>query len=200
MRPLVQFQRPVDTESGPGIAAFTVVRRRARRDGGRPHPDSRASHRGHGLAAALADASATARWGFVDLVVVSRRRRGGGGPLRALHRSRGASPTAVRPGDRARPRSGAVDVAGCVRGDVPRRLPSRGCRSWAPMRSGCNRSPRWKPDSKREAWRCAGSARRWSCRFRRNLALGAWLFVENAARSALAKPSSPLWNRAGSVR
>ena len=26
MRPLVQFQRPVDTESGPGIAAFTVVR------------------------------------------------------------------------------------------------------------------------------------------------------------------------------
>lgn len=26
MRPLVQFQRPVDTESGPGFAAFTVVR------------------------------------------------------------------------------------------------------------------------------------------------------------------------------
>jgi hypothetical protein len=26
MRPLVRFQRPVDTESGPGIAAFTVVR------------------------------------------------------------------------------------------------------------------------------------------------------------------------------
>src|SRR6266702_5716731 len=26
MRPLVQFQRPVDTVSGPGIAAFTVVR------------------------------------------------------------------------------------------------------------------------------------------------------------------------------
>jgi hypothetical protein len=26
MRPLVQFQRPVDTESGPGVAAFTVVR------------------------------------------------------------------------------------------------------------------------------------------------------------------------------
>ncbi len=26
LRPLVQFQRPVDTESGPGIAAFTVVR------------------------------------------------------------------------------------------------------------------------------------------------------------------------------
>ena len=26
MRPLVQFQRPVGTESGPGIAAFTVVR------------------------------------------------------------------------------------------------------------------------------------------------------------------------------
>lgn len=26
MRPLVQFQRPVDTASGPGIAAFTVVR------------------------------------------------------------------------------------------------------------------------------------------------------------------------------
>ena len=26
MRPLVQFQRPVETESGPGIAAFTVVR------------------------------------------------------------------------------------------------------------------------------------------------------------------------------
>src|SRR6185436_19680867 len=26
MRPLVQFQRPVGTESGPGVAAFTVVR------------------------------------------------------------------------------------------------------------------------------------------------------------------------------
>jgi hypothetical protein len=26
MRPLVQFQRPVDTASGPGVAAFTVVR------------------------------------------------------------------------------------------------------------------------------------------------------------------------------
>jgi hypothetical protein len=26
MRPLVQFQRPVDTETGPGVAAFTVVR------------------------------------------------------------------------------------------------------------------------------------------------------------------------------
>ena len=26
MRPLVQFQRPVETETGPGVAAFTVVR------------------------------------------------------------------------------------------------------------------------------------------------------------------------------
>jgi hypothetical protein len=35
MRPLVRFQRPVDTESGPGIAAFTVVRlaRRVRHQG-----------------------------------------------------------------------------------------------------------------------------------------------------------------------
>ena len=35
---------------------------RARRDGGGPHPDAHASHRGHGVAEALAVASATARW------------------------------------------------------------------------------------------------------------------------------------------
>ena len=57
MRPLVQFQRPVETASGPDIAAFTVVRleRGAMAEG--PHPDSGASHREHGVAAAMAVAS-----------------------------------------------------------------------------------------------------------------------------------------------
>ena len=32
-----------------------------------------------------------------------------------------------------------------------------------------------------EACRCAGSARRWWCRFPDVLGVGAWLFVENAA-------------------
>ena len=37
---------------------------RARRDGGGAHPDSRPSHRAYGVAAALADASRTARWAW----------------------------------------------------------------------------------------------------------------------------------------
>src|SRR4051812_3157369 len=38
MRPLVQFQRPVDTVNGPGVAAFTVVRLESGAMGGGPIP------------------------------------------------------------------------------------------------------------------------------------------------------------------
>ncbi len=77
MRPLVQFQRPVETVTGPDVAAFTVVRleRGAMAEG--PHPDSRASHRGHGVAEALADASE--RRAGTDRSGGGQRRRCGSG-------------------------------------------------------------------------------------------------------------------------
>ena len=70
MRPLVQFQRPVDTESGPGIAAFTVVR---------VERGAMAEGRVQILAHRTEDTVWQKRWlkhrngalGLVDLVVVS---------------------------------------------------------------------------------------------------------------------------------
>ena len=63
-----------------------------------------------------------------------------------------------------------------------RRSRCRGCRSWAPTRSGSRRCADAEElmDRARGSTR-AGPARRWSCRFRRRLGVGAWLFAENAA-------------------
>ena len=61
MRPLVQFQRPVETVTGPDIAAFTVVRlERGAMAEGRIQILTHRTER-HGVAEALAGASATAR-------------------------------------------------------------------------------------------------------------------------------------------
>ena len=69
-RPLVQFQRPVDTETGPGIAAFTVVR---------VERGAMAEGRIQILAHRTEDTVWQKRWlshpngamGFIDMVVVS---------------------------------------------------------------------------------------------------------------------------------
>jgi hypothetical protein len=70
MRPLVRFQRPVETVSGPGIAAFTVVR---------PERGAMAEGRIQMLAHRTEDTVWQPRWlshpngamGLIDLVVVS---------------------------------------------------------------------------------------------------------------------------------
>ena len=90
MRPLVQFQRPVETVTGPDVAAFTVVRLER---------GAMAEGRIQMLAHRTENTVWQPRWlthrngalGLVDLVVVVRRCGGSGRPLRALHRARGAS-------------------------------------------------------------------------------------------------------------
>ena len=87
MRPLVQFQRPVDTETGPGVAAFTVVRLER---------GAMAEGRIQMLAHRTEDTVWQPRWlthrngalGLVDLVVVCADVRGGRRALCALHRPR----------------------------------------------------------------------------------------------------------------
>ena len=91
LRPLVNMQRPVDTEAGPATAVLHGRACRARRHGGRPHPDPYASHRGCGLAEALARAS---QW---RTRAGERRDRGarcrGGGARFARFTGRHATPT-----------------------------------------------------------------------------------------------------------
>ena len=80
MRPLVQFQRPVETVSGPDIAAFTVVRLER---------GAMAEGRIQILAHRTENTVWQPRWlshpngaqGLIDMVVVSRRRRRSGGPV-----------------------------------------------------------------------------------------------------------------------
>ena len=86
MRPLVQFQRPVETATGPGVAAFTVVRLER---------GAMAEGRIQMLAHRTEDTVWQPRWlnhpnGALGLGRSGgglRRCRGGGGPLRALHRA-----------------------------------------------------------------------------------------------------------------
>ena len=197
MRPLVQFQRPVDTVSGPGVAAFTVVRLER---------GAMAEGRIQMLAHRTEDTVWQKRWlthpqwraGADRSGGGQRRRRGGGGPLRALHRPQGAS---RRHSARRRSRSIA---ARCSCSPRPRsrrcfrRSRSRGCRSSAPMRSGCNRSPRPRPCCNRKRMADApdrrGAGRAVSRRaWHRRMAVR-----RECRRSALAKLKEPAMELTGS--
>ena len=154
---------------------------RARRDGGRPHPDAGASHRGYGVAAALADASqrrAGSDRSWWSPAPTSRKRR----PASRASPAGTAKPTEHRPGAS---RSTAARCSCCqrggVRGDVSGNRGAAACRSSAPMRCGCDRSPRSRPccNRRRMAMRQLGAAL--VVPFPEELGVGAWLFVENAA-------------------
>ena len=96
MRPLVQFQRPVDTANGPGVAAFSVVRLERGAMAGGPHPVARAPHRGHGVAEALALASQ--RRDGADGSAAGFGRRRGGAARFARFTGRDSKSDDVRPG------------------------------------------------------------------------------------------------------
>ena len=138
MRPLVQFQRPVETVTGPDVAAFTVVRLER---------GAMAEGRIQILAHRTEDTVWQPRWlthrngalGLIDLVVVVRRRGGSRGPFRAVHRSQGQA-------DGVRAGASRSTAARCNLFSAThsrrcfRKSRCRGCRSWAPMRCGCDRS------------------------------------------------------------
>ncbi len=163
MRPLVQFQRPVGTESRAGHRRLHRGPARARRHAGGPHPDSDSPHRGHGLAEALAEPS---QWR-----AGAGRRGGRQSPMsrRPRHASRAS------PSDRRSRRKfgqaivldrGQVQLARArsIQGDASRNpgaapaVHRRLCDPGAV--AGDGRSPA----AASRACRCAGSARRWSCR------------------------------------
>ena len=139
MRPLVQFQRPVGTVSGPGIAAFTVVRLER---------GAMAEGRIQILAHRTEDTVWQPRWlshpngacGLTDLVIASADVSEASG---RFERFAGKPSTATRFGRALRLDRGEVHLmtAAAFASLFPERR-CRGCRFSAPMRSGLDRS-RW---------------------------------------------------------
>ena len=195
MRPLVQFQRPVDTASGPGVAAFTVVRLER---------GAMAEGRIQLLTHRTEDTVWQKRWlshpngalALMDLLAGVGRRRGGDGALHALHRpSRPAHD--VRPVDpaRSRPRRDRdrdrVDGAGAGgRGAAPA-VPRRLCDP------GGVAARHRRADGHARCSTRAAPARRWSCRSRRNSA-PAHGSSPRMPRTSLGAPEQGRYGRAGS--
>ena len=176
MRPLVQFQRPVDTESRPGHRGLHGGAARARRDGRGPHPDARAPHRAHGLAAALAVTSQR-RAGADRSRDRLRRRRRGRRALRALHRASRASParSARRSrSTRADSSSSPHDAFALLPEIVEPRLPFMGAYAVRVHRCAGRRADGAAMPRPRRA----GAAL--VVPFPPELGIGAWLFAENA--------------------
>ena len=186
MRPLVQFQRPVETVTGPGVAAFTVVRLER---------GAMAEGRIQMLAHRTEDTVWQPRWlthpngalGLVDLVVVCADVAEAAGRFaRFTGRERRAGE--IRTGHRARPRPGAICFPPtrsrrCFRRFAVPRLPFIGAyaRAGAIARRGRGLA------ATASAWPRGGSARRWSCRFRDELGVGRMAVRRECRRSALAK-------------
>ena len=180
MRPLVQFQRPVETVTGPGVAAFTVVRLER---------GAMAEGRIQILAHRTEDTVWQPRWlthrngalGLVDLVVACADVAEAAARFERFTGHK-AQAHGVRPGGhRARPRPGAICSPAthsrrCFRRSRCPRLPFMGAYA-VRVRSLAAVEALLKQE---QHARCAASARRWSCRFPTSLASGAWLFVENA--------------------
>ena len=178
MRPLVQFQRPVETVTGPDIAAFTVVRLER---------GAMAEGRIQILAHRTEDTVWQPRWlthrngalGFIDLVVACADVAEAAARFERFTGHK-AQATAFGQAAIALDRGQVQSVfRRSICGDVSRnpmpRLPFIGAYA-----SGCNRCRRSKPVE-------AGAA----CAMRRlgaalvvpfpdELGVGAWLFVENA--------------------
>ena len=181
MRPLVQFQRPVETESGPDIAAFTVVRLER---------GAMAEGRIQMLAHRTEDTVWQPRWlthpngalGLIDLVVVSADVAEATGRFARFTGTSGEADD-VRPGDRARPRPASRLMTDELRSPrCCRRLPCRGCRFMGAyaMRVASLRRGRRAAGRARCSIRAAPAAAL-VVPFPPELGIGAWLFVENAA-------------------
>ena len=179
MRPLVQFQRPVDTASGPGIAAFTVVRVGARRDGGGPHPDAHPSHRGHGVAEALARASQ--RRAGADRVCWSLSADVAEAAAR-FARFTGRAAKRMTFGQSIQLDRGRIEIVTETRWRRwCRRSRCRACRSSAPMRSGWRRCATAEELMDTAMLNPRRTGKALVVPFPPELGAGAWLFAENAA-------------------
>ena len=177
MRPLVQFQRPVETVAGPDVAAFTVVRleRGAMAEGRIQMLTHRTEH-----------TVWQPRWlshpngaqGLVDLVVVCADVAEATG---RFVRFTGRGPAhEARTGHHARPRPGAIVFQGRLRGDVAEigipRLPFIGAYA---LRVQSLAAAEALLRHEGMTMRRMGAAL--VVPFPDELGAGAWLFVENAA-------------------